>query len=110
MSVDYTAKVYYGYEVHYDDIMKLQEHEKNYLEDNDLVHSFNGYEEPTQCVVGFQIDWASAGDYDSFRNLAKLFNISRNQEQRNELDNFFKLAFKDRADDKPDFYFGCEIS
>ena len=110
MSVNYMTKVYYGYEVHYDEIMKLQEHELNYLENNDLIHTFYAYEEPSWCVIGFEIDWTTAGDYDSFRNLAKLFNTLRNQERRNELDNFFKLAFPDRADNKPDFYFGCEVS
>lgn len=110
MSVDYMTKIYYGYEVHYDEIRTLSETTKNYLEDNDLIHSFNAYEEPSWCVIGFYVDWATAGDYDSFRNLTKLFNTPRNQERRNELDNFFKLAFKDRVDDKPDFYFGCEVS
>lgn len=110
MSVDYTAKVYYGYEVHYDDIMKLQKYEKNYLEDNDLVHTFNDYEEPTWCVIGFQVDFSPIGDFMGMRDTLHNFNRPFNQTKRNELDNFFKLAFKDRADDKPDFYFGCEIS
>lgn len=110
MSVDYTAKVYYGYEVHYDDIMKLQEHEKNYLEDNDLIHTFNDYEELTWCVVGFQVDFSPVGDFMGMRDTLHNFNRPFNQMKRNELDNFFKLAFPDRADDKPDFYFGCEIS
>lgn len=56
MSVDYNAKVYYGYEVHYNEVVKLPEHEKNYLEDNDLIHSFNNYDEPTWLIIGFQVD------------------------------------------------------
>lgn len=110
MSVDYNAKVYYGYEVHYDDIMKLQEHEKNYLEDNDLVHTFNNYEEPTWCVVGFEMDYSLAGDFIGMRAMLHNFNRPYIQKRRNEFDNFFKLAFSDRVDDKPDFYFGCEVS
>lgn len=110
MSVDYNAKVYYGYEVHYDEVIKLSEHEKNYLEDNNLIHIFNNYDEPTWLVIGFQLDWATAGDFGSFRDMLHNFNRPYVQKQRNELDNFFKLTFKDRADNKPDFYFGCEIS
>lgn len=110
MSVDYNAKVYYGYEVNYNEVVKLPEHEKNYLEDNDLIHSFNNYDELTWLIIGFQVDWASAGDYVNMRSMLHNFNRPYIQKQRNELDNFFKLTFKDRTLDKPDFYFGCEIS
>lgn len=110
MSVDYNAKVYYGYEVHYDEVVKLPEYEKNYLEDNGLIHILNNYDEPTWLVIGFQVDYFPAGDFSSFRDILHNFNRPYIQNQRNELDNFFKLAFKDRADNKPDFYFGYEIS
>lgn len=110
MSIDYNAKVYYGYEVHYDEVVKLPEHEKNYLEDNDLIHTLNNYDEPTWFVIGFQVDYFPAGDFSSFRDILHNFNRPYIQKQRNELDNFFKLTFKDHADNKPDFYFGYEIS
>lgn len=110
MSVDFNAKAYYGYEVHYDEVAKLPEHQKNYLEDNDLIHIFNNYDEPTWLVIGFQVDYAPAGDYFGMRDMFHNFNRPHYQKQRVELDNFFKLTFPDRADDKSDLFFGCEIS
>jgi len=108
---DYEQKVFYGYEVNYDDVQNLSPDMLDMLEERNWVKRFNYLDEPYWVIIGFTLKRMNPGDYSTFNQTVDLLNDPRYQRSAEKLEDIMRIAFpKYLRNARPRFFYGCEIS
>lgn len=108
---DYEQKVFYGYEVDYDDVQNLPPDILNALQERNWIKRFNYFNEPYWVIIGFTIYSMNTGNYSTFDRTIDLLNEPRYQHSAEKLEDIMRIAFpKYQRNAKPRFFYGCEVS
>lgn len=108
---DYEQKVFYGYEVDYDDVQNLPPNILNPLQEQNWIKRFNYFDEPYWVIIGFTLKRMNTGSYSTFDQTIDLLNEPRYQRSAEKLEDIMRIAFpKYQRNAKPRFFYGCEVS
>lgn len=108
---DYEQKVFYGYEVDYDDVQNLPPNILNPLQERNWIKRFNYFDESYWVIIGFTLKRMNTGSYSTFDQTIDLLNEPRYQCSAEKLEDIMRIAFpKYQRNAKPRFFYGCEVS
>lgn len=108
---DYEQKVFYGYEVDYDDVQNLPPNILNPLQERNWIKRFNYFDESYWVIIGFTLKRMNTGSYSTFDQTIDLLNEPRYQRSAEKLEDIMRIAFpKYQRNAKPRFFYGCEVS
>lgn len=108
---DYEQKVFYGYEVDYDDVQNLPPNILSPLQEQNWIKRFNYFDESYWVIIGFTLKRMNTGSYSTFDQTIDLLNEPRYQRSAEKLEDIMRIAFpKYQRNAKPRFFYGCEVS
>lgn len=108
---DYEQKVFYGYEVDYDDVQNLPPNILSSLQEQNWIKRFNYFDESYWVIIGFTLKRMNTGSYSTFDQTIDLLNEPRYQRSAEKLEDIMRIAFpKYQRNAKPRFFYGCEVS
>ena len=103
MSVDYSAHIYYGYDVTPEDLKFLSEETIEELMDKELLHRIDCYSEHSRMILGY--------DIEATENIIIFSNVTiADATDPLSVIKLYYNCFSEMPKTNPNFYLGLQVS